>query len=53
MTQEIITEYAGYRLFALQFGKGPEPLLAFHGFGQHAEIYRVFEDVLSEKYTLY
>lgn len=49
----IITEYKGYRLFAETFGHGPEPLLAFHGFGQHAGIWRVFEDVLSEKYTVY
>lgn len=50
---EILTEYSGYRLFAEKFGHGPEPLVAFHGFGQHAAIYRVFEDILSEKYTVY
>ena len=52
-TDGIVTEYKGYRLFAETFGHGPEPLIAFHGFGQHAGIYRVFEDMLSEKYTVY
>lgn len=48
-----VTEFNGYRLFAERFGHGPEPLLAFHGFGQHAGIWRVFEEVLSEKFTVY
>ncbi len=52
-TKDIFTEYKGYRLFAETFGQGPEPLIAFHGFGQHAGIWRVFEDVLSDKYTVY
>lgn len=53
MSDGIVTEYKGYRLFAETFGNGPEPLLAFHGFGQHAGIWRVFEEVLSEKFTVY
>lgn len=52
-TNGIVTEYKGYRLFAETFGHGPEPLITFHGFGQHAGIWRVFEEVLSEKYTVY
>lgn len=50
---DTITEYKGYRLFATRFGHGPEPLLAFHGFGQRADIWRVFGETLSEKYTVY
>ena len=50
---EIITEYKGYRLFAEKFGNGPEILIAFHGFGQNAGIYHVFDDILKDKYTVY
>ena len=53
MMDGIVTEYQGYRLFAEKFGHGPEIRLAFHGFGQHAGIYRVFEDILQDKYTVY
>lgn len=49
----VVTEYNGYKLFAEKFGNGPEPLIAFHGFGQHAGIYHVFDDILRDKYTVY
>jgi len=46
-------EHQGYKLFLEKFGHGPEILIAFHGFGQHAGIYKVFEPILEEKYTVY
>jgi pimeloyl-ACP methyl ester carboxylesterase len=49
----IYTSYKNYRLFAEKFGQGPETLIAFHGFGQNAGIYHVFDDVLKDRYTVY
>lgn len=49
----ILTEYNGYTLFAEKFGTGPRVLLAFHGFGQHAGIYHVFDSLLLENFTVY
>ncbi|MCG9912326.1 MAG: alpha/beta hydrolase [Flavobacteriales bacterium] len=49
----IVTRLNGYSLFAEKFGNGPEVLIAFHGFGQHAGIYHVFDEILTEKYTVY
>ncbi len=49
----IVTEFNGYRLHCEVFGSGPEALLAFHGFGQNADVFRVFEDDLKDKYTVY
>lgn len=37
----------------IQFGSGPIPLLAFHGFGRHASDFEVFEQEFSKKYTIY
>lgn len=37
----------------LTYGSGSIPLLAFHGFGRHAEDYKVFEDLFGSKYTIY
>lgn len=36
-----------------QFGNGPEPLLAFHGFGQSGKEFQVFEKYLGDKFTIY
>jgi pimeloyl-ACP methyl ester carboxylesterase len=47
------TEFNGYLLHCRVFGHGPHALLAFHGFGQQGDIYRVFEEDLKEKYTVY
>lgn len=35
------------------FGNGPEPLLAFHGFGQSGKEFAVFEKYLGDKFTIY
>lgn len=35
------------------FGKGAEPLLAFHGFGQLGMDFQVFEKYIGDRYTIY
>lgn len=35
------------------FGNGPEPLLAFHGFGQNGKDFRMFEKYIGNKFTIY
>jgi len=35
------------------FGKGAEPLLAFHGFGQSGKEFLLFEKYLGDKFTIY
>ncbi|MCG3166763.1 MAG: 2-succinyl-6-hydroxy-2,4-cyclohexadiene-1-carboxylate synthase [Bacteroidia bacterium] len=35
------------------FGKGAEPLLAFHGFGQSGKEFLVFEKYIGDKFTIY
>lgn len=35
------------------YGKGPTPILAFHGFGRTGEDFRVFEQALGDRCTLY
>ncbi len=41
-----------FQLPYLEFGSGPELLLAFHGFGRSAADFLPFSDVLGEKYTI-
>jgi pimeloyl-ACP methyl ester carboxylesterase len=36
-----------------KYGRGAKVLLCFHGFGQDHDVYRLLEDRLGEKYTLY
>ncbi|MGB0880854.1 MAG: alpha/beta hydrolase [Polaribacter sp.] len=36
-----------------KYGSGSIPLLAFHGFGRHAQDYQVFEELFGSKYTIY
>lgn len=45
--------YNNLRLEYLTYGSGSTPLLAFHGFGRHAEDYLVFEKLFGNKYTIY
>lgn len=45
-----------HRSFLLEYstyGSGQKPLLAFHGFGQHADVFRVFLPLFGERYTIY
>ena len=44
--------YKGFRWEYEMFGKGPDLMLAFHGFGNRASDFRVFAPVLEEKYTV-
>lgn len=41
-----------YTLPYLEFGSGPELLLAFHGFGRSSSDFLPFEKTLGEKYTI-
>jgi pimeloyl-ACP methyl ester carboxylesterase len=36
----------------VEFGQGPQLMIAFHGYGQDAKVYCEFESALSEKYTV-
>jgi pimeloyl-ACP methyl ester carboxylesterase len=52
MTSHFIS-HNNLELEYLTFGNGSTPLFAFHGFGRHADDYKVFETVFGKKYTLY
>ena len=44
--------FGNSRLAYRRFGRGPATLLAFHGFGQTGEVFSVFQQTLSEQYTV-
>jgi pimeloyl-ACP methyl ester carboxylesterase len=46
-------EHNNLKLEYLTYGNGSIPLLAFHGFGRHAQDYQVFEELFGNKYTIY
>ncbi len=46
-------ELGNTKLEYFVFGTGKIPLLAFHGFGRHANDFIVFENSFGKKYTLY
>ena len=48
---QLQTDKSSYHYYT--FGSGPEPLLAFHGFGQSGEEFQVFEKYLGDKFTIY
>lgn len=37
----------------IEFGHGPEIALSFHGFGRHAEDFRIFEHLSDHRFTFY
>jgi len=51
--EKIYFRFESYTLFALKWGKGRRNLLAFHGFGQHAEVYQGFQTYLEGDFTVY
>ena len=56
MSKEVdynLLTYAEFGLSYKTFGCGENTLLAFSGFGQEAEVWKVFENTLGKKYTLY
>ncbi|HLF36118.1 MAG TPA: alpha/beta hydrolase [Cyclobacteriaceae bacterium] len=54
MWDERTYDYGGARLAYLESGTGPETLLAFHGFGQHADVFRSLENTFAaQKYRIF
>lgn len=51
--EKIYFHYKSYTLFALRWGIGSRKLLAFHGFGQHAEVFLGFQPYLYDDFTVY
>lgn len=49
----MVFEFEGYQMGYVKFGQGPHPLLAFHGFGQHAEVFYNLEAALGKHFTVY
>lgn len=49
----MIFEFRQYQLEYLVIGKGPEPLLGFHGFGQIPAVFYNLEPSLGKHFTLY
>lgn len=49
----MIFEFQGYQIGYIKFGDGPHPLLAFHGFGQQAEVFYNLEAALEQTFTVY
>lgn len=47
------TQYKDALLTFQRSGKGPKPLLVFHGFGQSSQVFRELSQTLNERYTLY
>lgn len=41
------------KLHYYKFGKGPTPMLCFHGFGMHGKQFRVLEEKLGHHYTFW
>lgn len=37
----------------IRYGQGSEPLLAFHGFGQHAQMFAPVKEAFTHKYSIY
>ena len=46
-------DYKGVRLHYLVFGKGPETLLCFHGYGQQAEHFRPLAKRFDKQFTIF
>ncbi len=46
-------EFEGNRLAFRTLGKGPAPVLAFHGFGQDSQVFTSLGDSLGDTYTIY
>lgn len=42
----------GKKLHCLRWGSGPRLLLAFHGYGNDAQLFQVFEPLLRDRYTV-
>jgi pimeloyl-ACP methyl ester carboxylesterase len=53
MSNSQFISHNNLKLEYLTYGSGSIPLLAFHGFGRHAEDYQVFEQLFGDKYTIY
>ena len=53
MSSNNFLEYGDLKLEYTVFGTGNTPLLAFHGFGRHANDFEVFEELYGKKYTIY
>ncbi len=49
----MIFEFEGYQIGYVKFGQGHHPLLAFHGFGQQAEVFYNLEAALAKHFTIY
>ena len=53
MSNKQFISHNNLKLEYLTYGSGNIPLLAFHGFGRHAQDYQVFEKLYGNKYTIY
>lgn len=49
----MVFEFEGYQIGYVKFGHGPHPLLAFHGFGQQAEVFYNLEAALGKHFMVY
>ena len=50
--QSIFLDHPSGKIHCLQFGAGPELLIALHGFSDRARMFAVLEPALSEKYRV-